>query len=330
MGQEIAFGRVAAAFAAGERVVVSDIETAEATGPLGDGWAAMTFPAYRPLLGLLGSVNPETGGRPVARCATHGGRPVGLAIGEIAAGEHPPAELFSVFVDANLRGQGIATQLVEGLEHDLRRHGASSLNAVYMTGKPAIPVIERVFEKRGFPPPEQRKIVVRFTPEEAATTEWYGKARLPAGAEVFSWSEMTAADVEDLKRSHAESPWIDPDLEPWRMSERFDPVSSVGMRKDGQVVGWVINHPIGPKLLCFTTSFMRRDLARRGAIFSLYVQSLERLKGAGVTCTFVTSSQYQSMVRFVLRRCAPYISFCGETRGVSKALAGASAQGPTA
>lgn len=329
MGQEIAFGRVAAAFAADERVVVSDIETAEATGPLGDEWAAMTFPAYRPLLKLPGTVNPETGGRPVVRCATRDGRPVGLAIAEISPGENPFAELFSVFVVADHRGQGIATQLIEGLENDLCRHGASSLTAVYMTGKPAIAIVERIFEKRGFPPPEQRKVVVRFTPEEAATTEWYGKARLPPGAEVFSWGDLAPDELEQLKRSHAEEPWIDPDLEPWRMSERFDPVSSVGMRKDGQVVGWVINHPIGPKLLCFTTSFMRRDLARRGAIFSLYVASLERLKGTGVTCTFVTSAQYQSMVKFVLRRCAPYISFCGETRGVSKALAGASAQGPT-
>lgn len=297
-----------------------EIVTSEATGPLGDEWAAMTFPSYRPLLGVLGAANPATGGRPVARCATVDGRPAGLAIAEIAPGDQAAAELLSVFVVADWRGQGVATRLVEELEHDLRRHGASSLEATYMTGKPAIAAIERIFEKRGFQPPEQRKIVVRFTPEEAATTEWYGKARLPPGAEVFSWADLSPDELEALKRSHEQTPWIDPDLEPWRMSPRFDPVSSVGMRKDGQVVGWVINHPIGPKLICFTTSFMRRDLARRGAIFSLYVASLERLKGSGVTCTFVTSAVYQNMVRFVLRRCAPYISFCGETRGVTKPL----------
>jgi hypothetical protein len=143
---------------------------------------------------------------------------------------------------------------------------------------------------------------------------------LPTGAEVFQWSELTPDELDELKRTQAADPWIDPDLEPWRCSDRFDPVSSVGMRKDGKVVGWVINHPIAPKMLCFTTSFMRRDLARRGAIFPLYVASLERLKGTGTICTFVTSAEFASIVRFVLRRCAPYISFCGETRGVSKAL----------
>lgn len=300
---------------------MSDVVMREALAPLGDEWASMTFPAYRPLLAALGSINPATGGRPVAHCATIDGRPAGLAVAELAPGEAAAAELFSLFVTADHRAQGIGTRLVEGLEADLRRHGASRLDAVYMTGKSAIAAIERIFEKRGFAPPERRKIVVRFTPEEAATTEWYGKARLPVGCEVFPWADLSPDELATLKRTHAETPWIDPDLEPWRMSDRFDPVSSVGMRKDGQVVGWVINHPIGPKLLCFTTSFMRRDLARRGAIFSLYVASIERLKGSGVVCTFVTSSVYESMVRFVLRRCAPYISFCGETRGVSKTLA---------
>lgn len=300
---------------------MSDVVMAEATAPLGDAWAAMTFPAYRPLLALIGSIHPATGGRPVAHCATIDGEPAGLALAELAPGDSASAELFSLFVIAGHRGQGIGTRLIEGMEADLRRRGAASLEAVYMTGRSAIASIERIFEKRAFSTPERRKIVVRFTPEEAATTEWYGKARLPAGCEVFAWADLTADELETLKRTHTERPWIDPDLEPWRMSDRFDPVSSVGMRRDGQVVGWVINHPIGPKLLCFTTSFMRRDLARRGAIFALYVASIERLKGTGVVCTFVTSSVYENMVRFVLRRCAPYISFCGETRGVSKALA---------
>jgi len=305
---------------------VQEIVTAEATVPLDEAWHAMTFPAYRPMLAVLGSVNPATGGRPVVRVAIADGQPAGLVVAEIAAGDEAAAELLSVFVAAEYRDQGVATRLIAELEADLRRRGASSLNAVYMTGKAAVDVIERIFEKRRFTEPERRKIVVRFTPEEAATTEWWGKARLPAGSEVFPWSELTAAELDTLKRTQAEDPWIDPDLEPWRMSDRFDVVSSVGLRKDGKVVGWVINHPIGPKMLCFTTSFMRRDLARRGAIFPLYVASLERLMGTGTVCTFVTSSQFEGMVRFVLRRCAPYISFCGETRGVSKALSGPAAE----
>lgn len=298
---------------------MSDIVTFGSTDPLGPEWAAMTFPAHRALLERLDSVNPRSGGRPVACCARVGGEPAGLALAEVAAGE-PVAELLSVFVAPAFRGQRVASRLLEGLESNLAAVGVTRIHAVYMTGRPSIPALERVFDRRGFSAPARRTVVVRFTPEEAATTEWYRRARLPAGADVFAWKDLTAADRDELRRSQAERPWIPPDLEPWRCDDRFDETSSVGLRKDGRVVGWVINHPIAQGMICFTTSFMRADLARRGGIFPLYVASLERLRGTGVTCTFVTAAHFESMVRFVLRRCAPYISFCGETRGVYKML----------
>ena len=72
-------------------------------------------------------------------------------------------------------------------------------------------------------------------------------------------------------------------------------------------------------MMRFTISFLRNDLARRGGIFALYVASLERLRPDQM-CTFVTPAHFESMNRFVLRRCAQFINFCGETRGVSKVL----------
>lgn len=299
---------------------MSTVVTIPAAGPLDSAWQSMTFPSYRPLLAVVGSVNAATGGRPVARLAVDGDtKPLGLALAEIGA-DGTTAELLSLFVTADARRRGVGTALVEALEGDLRAAGVGRVEGVYMTGRPSIEALERIFARCGFDPPVLRKIVVRFTPEEAATTEWWRRARLPEGSEVFSWIDLKPEELEEIRRTQAESPWIDPDLEPWRCSDRFDPVSSVGLRRHGKVVGWVINHPIGPDVLCFTTSFVRRDLARRGAIFPLYRASIERLMGSGVTCTFVTSSQFESMMRFVLRRCAPFISFCGETRGVSKTL----------
>ena len=300
----------------------------EASSPLDETWAAMTFPLYRPLLPLLGTGAADAqGARPIACRALVAGEPAGLVLAQRTAAAPASAEILSVFVPAAFRGQGIATRLVECLEQAAReRHGVNELTGSYMTGKPGIPAVERVFEKRGFTPPELRMIVLKFTPEEAARTDWYQKARMPAGATIFSWSELTGEEREEMRRSQADTGWIHPDLEPWKCDERFDHVSSVGMRKDGQVVGWVINHRPSPGLVTFTTSFMRKDLARRGAIFPLYVASIERLAGTGVICSFVTNAKFDAMVRFALRRGAPFVHYTGETRGVSKRLqAGASA-----
>jgi GNAT superfamily N-acetyltransferase len=300
---------------------VFDFLTEDVTAPLGEEWEEMTFPSYQHLLRLVGTGNADAMGvRPVASVAKSGFRPIGLAIAELPTSARPTAELLSIFVAEDVRGRGVGTALLAQMETDLARRGVTQVTGVYMTGKPSIAGLERVFAKRGFTPPALRRIVLRFTPEEATHTEWYRKGKLPDDCSVVPWAEVSREEKEAVKRSHAEHPWIDPDLEPWRADERFDEVSSVGLRQNGQIVGWVINHRAAPNMVTFTTSFVRHDLARRGVTFPLFAASLERLQGTGVTCTFVTAAVYAHMNRFVLRRCAPFATFCGETRGVSKQL----------
>ena len=298
-----------------------DVRIEEVPAPLDEAWGAMTFPLYRPLLPLLGTGRTDAqGSTPLACRAMVDGEPAGLLVAQQTAAAPGAAELLSVFVATPFRGRGIATRLVECLEQSARRRGIGEVTGSYMTGKPSIAAVERVFAKREFTPPKLRMIVLKFTPEEAARTDWYRKARMPDGATIFSWKDLTDRDRDELKQSQADRAWIHPELEPWRCDERFDEVSSVGMRKGGEIVGWVINHRPSPGLVTFTTSFMRRDLARRGAIFPLYVASIERLAGTGVICSFVTNAEFDAMVKFALRRGAPFIHYTGETRGVSKRL----------
>jgi len=293
--------------------------TEPAASALGTEWWGMVFPSYRPLLAQVGGADAQ-GNRFFARRATAHGRPIGLALGGIAR-DGVSGELLSVYVLAEARNVGVATELLRGLESDLKAGGAKSIAGTYMTSNPTIPALERVFAKLGFAGPERRTVAVRFTPEEARKTPWYSRARVPEGGIIFPWTELTAAERDAMQRSQAERHWIHPDLEPWRFDEGFDPISSVGLRMpNGEVVGWVINHRIAPEAVRYTVSFIREDLARRGGIFCLYVASIERLEGTGIYGTFVTAAQFPAMQKFVLRRCAPYISFGGETRGVSKTL----------
>jgi peptidoglycan pentaglycine glycine transferase (the first glycine) len=294
-----------------------------AAGPLGgDTWAGMTFPLYRPLLALLGSGEADAAGvRPVAHLARIDEVPVGLVLAGLPTAERASAELLSVFIDADFRNQGVATFLLAGLEADLAARGVRELEGVYMAGKPGIDALERVFVKRGFTAPVLRKVVVQCTPEEASRTDWFRKAKMPAGATIFPWAELTPDEYATLRRSQAEQPWIPQILEPWSCGPNFDQVSSVGMRLDGRVVGWILNHRVAPNLVRFTACFVRADLQRRGGMFPLLVASLERLMGTGAVCTFVTTNQFPEMVSFTHRRLGPFVSYCGETRGVSKALA---------
>jgi GNAT superfamily N-acetyltransferase len=292
--------------------------------------ASMTFPAYRHLLAQeptkrLPNEPEQRLIQPVALIArTSSDQPVALLVAELPVRDgNGPSELLSVFVAPEHRGQGIGTALVEAMEETLRVRRATAVEAVYTTGKPAIAAIERIFEARGWESPVVRTITVRFTIAEALSTPWYGRMGLPPGAEIFSWKDLTVAERERLRESNDRAPWIANGLQPWRHDQvGFDPVSSVGLRYRGEVVGWVINHQIDPRTVRFTCSFMRKDLSRRARIVPLYSEAIRRLSETACEfCTLVTPTTYPGMLEFLRRHCSPYASFTGETRGTRKSLA---------
>lgn len=290
--------------------------------------AGMTFPAYRHLLALRPVArHPEQGDtriiQPVGIVAILGGRAVGLALAETPIDESGTPELLSLFVVEPLRGTGIGTALVARLESELAALGFDLVQAVYMTGRASIAAVERILAKREWDTPAMRTLTVRFTPDEARTTEWYGRVRLPRGAEIVAWTEVTPEERQAIAETNAASPWIAEGLEPWAHDARgFDEVSSLGLRHRGAVVGWVINHRLPDGTTRFTCSFMRGDLARRAAILPLYTESIERVRASGgAWCMFITPVKYAEMIDFLRTRCASWVSFVGETRGVSKRLA---------
>ncbi len=290
----------------------------------------MTYPVYRHLLSQQPAPrHPEQGDQklvqPLAIAAWFEGSPVGLALAETPADvvEGGSAELLSLYVHPALRGAGLGSSLVLRLAEVLAARGMVRLTTVYMTGRPGSEAFERVLAKCGFGPPVTRTVTLRFTPDEALSTPWFARFTLPAPEyEIFAWSELRPEEREKLRQTQAQSPWITAGLEPWAHDRAFDPLSSLGLRNQGSVVGWVINHRISEDTVRFTCSFMRKDLGRRGRILPLYTASIERLRAAGIkTCTFVTPVVHRTMVEFVKRRCAAWASFYGETRGAARPLA---------
>lgn len=289
---------------------------------------AMTFPAYRHLLALQPCFrHPEENEprqiQPLAVGAWESGEPAGLLVAELPMEDGNDPELLSLFVPSERRGRGIATALVERLEQELEKRQFEKLVAVYMTGKPSIEAVERILEKRGWQPPETRMVSVKFDLEKLAEAAWLRRYKLGPEFEIFPWVELGNQERDELKESHQKLSWIASDLLPWDYERTgVEPLTSVGVRYKGKVVGWVLNHQLSEDTIRYTCSFIQKSLGRMGKIVPLYGESFRRSRQAGFTQgMFVTPLYHKGMAAFAKRWFGPWSSFLGETRGAEKVLA---------
>ena len=308
--------------------MTTDFELKDLDKDSAKSYTAMTFPVYRHLLSMQPLArHPEQGDQrevqPVAIGAHLAGKPEGLVLAEYPLHGSGQPEILSVFTQSNHRNKGMATAMIQRLIRLLGGRGFEELQAIYMTGKPSIPAMERVLAKCAFHEPEMRTLTVRFTPDEALSTPWFGRFKLPDHLyEIFPWHELSSKERAKIKSSHEASPWIADGLEPWKHDAHgFDQVSSLGVRYQGTVVGWVINHVISPGIVRFTCSFIHKNLSQRGRILPIFTDSIRRLRDKGCkNCTFITPVSYEPMISFIRRRCEPWVSFVEETRGTSRKL----------
>lgn len=270
----------------------------------------MTFPSYRPLV----FADPA---RRLALGASVEGEPVGLGLVErLAAGG---ARLLSLYVVEALRGRGLATALVERLEHEAREAGDAELSTVWMTGQSTSAAVERVLAKRGWEPPALRMYVLRCDHPSIDRAPWM-KLRLAPGVETFLWKDLTDADREALLRRQEETP-VPAEVFPFNARPDFEPNTSLGVRWRGEVVGWVVNHRFDAKTLRFTCSYLRDELQGRGRLIAVYAEVINRMRPIGLSeAIWSVPVTFPRMVAFTRRHLMPYATSITETRGSRKSL----------
>lgn len=62
----------------------------------------------------------------------------------------------------------------------------------------------------------------------------------------FPWQEITPEERLNLQKQQETSLWIPDELSPFKHEENLEPLNSLGLRYEGEVVGWVITHRLSP------------------------------------------------------------------------------------
>lgn len=300
-------------------ITFSAIETTESA----NGFRRMTFPAFRAHLDF-----GSTRATPLAVGAFAGARPVGLGLAS-PAGTPDRAEFLSLFVDPEFRRQGLGTALMRRTMAECDVRGVRELSAIYMTGRAGTAAVERILSVTGWDAPETRMLVLRCSLESMAPAPWLTRLTQPPGFETVPWVDITEAEREAIRVSHAQTPWIAPDLVPFDFEQGIEPLTSVALRVRGEVLGWCLNHVVGD-VLRFTCSFVRRDLQRLGRILLLYREAVAQMPGTGLSVGMWTVPvEHQGMAAFARNHLRPYSVFFAETRGVRARCSGARVTSPS-
>lgn len=269
-------------------------------------FAGFTFPFYRDRL-LLGSWRPKI----LALGAWRGVRPAGLALFEKTSSTG--AVLRSVWVEADGRRRGMGLELLEKGAAVLAEQGVRRLEAVHRSTLEDRVAFEALLERAGWSRPRLRMMVLESTFEGMLRSPvMANRPRLDPRFSIVPWHEVDPLEIERLaagRQFHVEV-W------PLNYGPDFHRETSVGVMRDGELVGWVVNHPKSPGVLRFTTSWLREDLQGRGTFAAVIAESYHRTAGTGYDHGIWTvPAIFPRMVAFARRRLAPYCYRVSETLG---------------
>lgn len=278
-------------------------------------FSAFTFPYFRPTL-----TPANFGAQTTAIGATLAGDPVGLVLAE-SKHNASLAEICSIGVSAHQRHVGIGTALLRRIENELLARQCAWAEIAYMTNQPCTFIVERLLRKTGWPEAAPRVMICRTDFDLLYRAPWMKDANFPRPFEVFCWKELTTQERAATMESQAREEWFPEALSPFVKDHLIDPVCSLGLRYKGEIVGWCIGHQIGKDTLSCGCLFVRKEFESRGRAITLLAQAVyasrhtERRK-----FIFGVSFERPSMIRFVQRRMAPYLTSIETTKGSRKQL----------
>ena len=243
-------------------------------------------------------------GQLVGIVADVAGEKVGLVLAEVFSTQPqtpPEVEVISLFVLPDYRHQGIGRGLIKTLEMGLTALGCGQIKLIYKSTVITNLALEPLLKRQKWQT-QVNFLLGKTTTEKVSQAPWLKKYPLPNKFTVFPWSELTDADqkqIENLDYPTALSPFSNTPAEP---------LNSLGLRYENQLVGWMVTHRVASDAIRYSTMFVDKRFQRLGRGISLLSQSILRQVDSTVPyCLFAISQENPQMLKFVHRHLEPYV-----------------------
>lgn len=228
--------------------------------------------------------------------ASFWGQPAGAAVLHT---QGMAGQLTDLYVLPAYRKAGIGAALLAAVEEEAVRAGAGKIHALYRPDEHTS-VFKRILARRGWTPPSLQSLVFWTKRElDALSLPWVQKYHFRPPYEVIPWPDVTAAERAHIAR-RGEEGWYASDLNPFaRPVEAWDPETSLGLRHNGEMVGWVLTVREAPLQLLIEILFVDPPLQRLGKGFMLIGEVTRRCWQIGMEDMYWRASpDNEPMVRW--------------------------------
>jgi len=162
-------------------------------------------------------------------------------------------------------------------------------------------------------------LVGKTTTDTIANAPWMKRTSLPVAYRLFPWQEITSSERIALQQQT--NPWIPPMLMPFQHEQNLESLNSLGLRYQGEIVGWMITHRLDPDTIRYTAGFVRPDLQKLGRFISLLANAIQIQIDAKIPyCIWTSPLEFSGMVHFVKKHMSPYLTSLEESRGSHRSL----------
>lgn len=270
----------------------------------------LTYPIWRTRL-----QQPELKNLIIGIGADVAAQPVGFTIANIIPHTNK-AQISSIYVEPKYRQQGIGGSLLRSLSQKLQMLGCRELELGYTAQATTTVALEKLLSQQGWSIPQPKMLVCHSTTERMQQAPWLSNYRLPDTFSIFPLVQLTSREYESIQQRQAIAPWYPEILSPFRGElPPVEPLNSLGLRYQGQVVGWMATHRIAPDTIRYTNLFVRQDLQKMGRAIPLIAEAIKlQLKSNIPRYTCAAEVGNKPMVKFVRRRLQPFLTQVRESR----------------
>lgn len=188
--------------------------------------------------------------------------------------------ILSVQVDPDNRNIGIGTTLLKRTEKELKSKGCSKLFLTFIGNGLESAAFKRILEKREWAQPKIRGYQYLTTTKLFfSKVEWVNAFdNFPYKSSIFLWEDLTREEKSRLKKEESERESWSGESSPFNYEDIYEPNTSLGIRRDGEIAGWLITSLHKPDTLFYETFFIKEKYRSLGLSASLLRESARRQK----------------------------------------------------